>query len=182
MNQEEVIIFQYISGNNEVIGKIYLSYRNTLLLIAYKYTRDTDLSLDIIQDIMEKLISLPVEKRKEYFNYTENRLLAYLTIFIKNRCLDIIKKKKNREKILHSIRSYIMMDSTNEGFTIFMKDMLNTVTKGLQPREAEILQLHLEGYANDEIAERLNITYNTVKNNIYESKKKVKGLWKHFIN
>ena len=56
--------------------------------------------------------------------------------------------------------------------------MLNS----LQPREKEILKLHLEGYSNDEIAKYLGISYNSVKNNIYEAKKKLKELWSIFMN
>ncbi len=57
-----------------------------------------------------------------------------------------------------------------------MKDEL--MLAKLEPREKEIIQLHINGFSNDEISDKLNLKYNTVKNNIYEAKLKLRCIWK----
>jgi DNA-directed RNA polymerase specialized sigma24 family protein len=44
-----------------------------------------------------------------------------------------------------------------------------------------VIELHIEGYRNEEIADRLNLSYNTVKNNIYEARQKLKNIWLRFM-
>jgi RNA polymerase sigma factor (sigma-70 family) len=51
----------------------------------------------------------------------------------------------------------------------------------LSNREKEILQLHLQGFKNDEIATQLNISYNTVRNTLHSAKQRVKKLWQLFM-
>jgi DNA-directed RNA polymerase specialized sigma24 family protein len=43
------------------------------------------------------------------------------------------------------------------------------------------MTMHIEGYRNEEIAETLRITYNTVKNNIYEGRQRLRRIWRIFM-
>ena len=80
------------------------------------------------------------------------------------------------------IRNSFASSQENESLKKFSEDGIKLLLHNLQPREQEILQLHINGYTNEEIAKHLKITYNTVKNNIYESKLKIRKLWKYFFN
>ena len=176
------ILNNYINGDNQAIEEIYFELKNRLLLIAYNYSRDKNVSKDIVHDVFEKLFHLTIENRKKYFSDSHNSLIAYLTIFIKNKCIDLKKTRTNRERIIQSIRHTFNTESENSSLEKFIYDALKEMLNSLQPREKEILKLHLEGYSNDEIAKYLGISYNSVKNNIYEAKKKLKELWSIFMN
>ena len=181
-NDFRAILNNYIKGDNQAIEDIYYELKDRLLLIAYNYNRDKDICKDIVQDVFEKLFHLPIEKRCRYFGESHTSLIAYLSIFIKNKSIDIRKTRTNRERIIQSIRHTFNTESENSSLEKFIYDALKEMLNSLQPREKEILQLHLEGYSNDEIAKNLDISYNSVKNNIYEAKKKLKELWSIFMN
>lgn len=176
------ILSRYIKGDNQAVAEIYAHFKDQLLLIAYNYCRDSFISRDIIHDIFEKLILLPIDKRNSYFGNVKSNFIGYLSIFIKNKCIDTKKIGDNRERIIQSIRHTIKTESYNDSLERFLYDALNEMLNNLQPKEKEILSLHLQGYTNEEIAVQLHITYNTVKNNIYEAKKKLKEMWTVFMN
>jgi RNA polymerase sigma-70 factor (ECF subfamily) len=175
------LIQAYINGDNQTFDKLYLVLKDELLLIAYYYTGEKEISKDIIHDVFEKLLQLSINKRKDYFGEKLSNFEGYLKVIVKNKCLDNIKIKKNRERIIHSIRPLFNKNSENKAHESFLEEGLSEMLKYLQPKEKEIIQLHLKGYSNDEIAIQLNITYNSVKNNVYESKKKIKNIWDLFM-
>ena len=49
------ILNNYINGDNQAIEEIYFELKNRLLLIAYNYSRDKNVSKDIVHDVFEKL-------------------------------------------------------------------------------------------------------------------------------
>ena len=58
-----------------------------------------------------------------------------------------------------------------------IKHLLNN----LPNREREMIELHLQGYKNEEIATQLNISYNTVRNTLHSAKQRIKKLWQVFM-
>jgi RNA polymerase sigma factor (sigma-70 family) len=182
MKELPVLIAEYIEGRSYAVGELYDRFKNRLLLLAYNYCQDKELSRDIVQDVFEKLLILPVEKRKEYFGTPDINILAYLTVIIKNKCIDAKRISSNREKILNSSRYPFNSSIKITSLERFSIDGLNEMLTNLQPRERQIIQLHINGYSNQEIASSLNISYNTVKNNIYDSRKKLKNLWNLFMS
>ena len=158
-----------------------MGLRQRLLLSAYHYCRDKQLSQDVVQDVFEKLLAMEPEKREALFGPDPAHMEAYLLVAVRNKCLDLKKNRENREKILSSVRHLFSTETRNHSLERFMEASLRDIMHHLQPREQEIIGLHLDGYKNEEIAERLGVTYHTVKNNIYEAKKKIKGLWDLFM-
>lgn len=175
------IINNYTKGDNQAIAELYACLKDRLLLLAYHHCRNRETSQDVVHEIFEKMIHLPIEKRSTYFGNSEGNIEAYLSVAVKNKCIDLHKIKNNREKIIHSIRHLITSKVENSSMERFCQDGLRGMLKNLEPREQEIIRLHLDGFTNDEIAAQLNLSYNTVKNNIYESKKKLKSFWNLFM-
>jgi RNA polymerase sigma-70 factor (ECF subfamily) len=176
------IFKRYLDGDNQSVADLYSKMKYHLLLLSYNYCRDKEICQDIVQDVFEKMLMIPVDKRCEYFGNTTNNIEAYITVIVKNRCLDFYKSKNNREKILKAIRYKLNDVSENKAQERFLKDGLIEMLHRLQPREQEIIRLHLDGYSNEEISVQLHISYNTVKNNIYEAKQKLKKMWDLFMN
>jgi RNA polymerase sigma factor (sigma-70 family) len=104
--------------------------------------------------------------------------MAFLTVIVRNKCLDEIKIRNNREKILSIIRFNFQSENYNSAYSRFENDMLNAMLLYLEPREAEVLRLHLNGFNDHEISKQLEISYHSAKNNLYEARKKLKKLWK----
>ena len=182
MKELYVLLDEYIEGNNYAVAELYSRFKNRLLLLAYNYCRDKEMSRDIVQDVFEKLLLLPIEKRKDYFGKIDSNIEAYLSVIVKNKCIDSRRVTNNRGKVLSDIRYPFDTSEKNASLERFCLDGLKEMLSNLQPREQQIIQLHIDGYKNEEIADHLNITYNTVKNNIYEAKKKLKNLWNLFMS
>lgn len=181
MSETAIYIQQYLDGNDEALGAIYTASCNRLLMFAYYHCRDRELSRDIVQDVFEKMASIPITQRKEYFQPEERNLEGWLHLAIKNKCIDHYRVFSNREKILSNVRFLFNGSVDNTSLERFTQEGFRQLLSQLQPREQEIIRLHLDGYSNEEIAAQLNITYNTVKNNIYESKQKLRRLWQYWM-
>jgi len=104
-----------------------------------------------------------------------------LLSIIKNKSLDEIKQNKLHQEIKKQIESITSYISTNAIFVRFEEDAIKQLIDYLSNREKEILQLHLQGFKNDEIAMQLNISYNTVRNTLHSAKQRVKKLWQLFM-
>ena len=168
----------YLEGDNMALSSQYSRYRPSLLLIAYNYLRNTTAAQDVVHDVFERLLSSPKNERKHLFAALTSNPGGFLHVVVRNKCLDEMKVLKNREKIVGLIRHTFKLHEENTAYDRFEKDYFNTMLSNLEPREKEIIELHLSGFGNDEISTKLNISYNSVKNNIYEAKKKLRKVWK----
>jgi RNA polymerase sigma factor (sigma-70 family) len=175
------MVQRYVDGDNEALADLYLHISKRLLLLAYSKCHDQELSRDVVHDVFERMLQLPVAKRRAYFGDMQGNIEAYLYVAVKNKCADAVKVATNRENILNSIRSLFTDRTTNQSLEKFSRDGLMEMLNNLQPKEQQIIRLHLDGYSNEEIAASLQITYSTVKNNIYEAKKKLRRLWRLFM-
>ena len=172
---------QYISGYPVAIEELYRRHSPGLLLTAYGYCRNKEVAEDVVQDIFEKLIQMDLKERQARFSAETDNLEAWMHVSVKNRAMDKVKVQDNREKIMQSIRSRDATLVSNGCDDAFMRDGVRNILDRLQPRQKQILSLHMEGYRNEEIAERLQLTYNTVKNNIYEARLRIVRMWHHFL-
>lgn len=171
----------YINGHDESLGELYTMYYSSLIMIAYKYTQNTEKSKDLIGYVFEKLLCIETKKRNTIFLHPEKGLYPLLISIIKNKSLDDIKQHKVREEIKKQMVSLTNTISTNSIFNRFEEDAIKQLLYNLPNREKEILQLHLQGFKNEEIAQQLQISYNTVRNTLHSAKQRVKKLWQLFM-
>jgi len=171
----------YIHGDDESLGELYTLYYSSLIMIAYKYTQSTEKSKDLVGFVFEKLLCLNTHKRQTIFLHPTKGLYPLLISIIKNKALDDIKQHKVREEIKKQMVSLTNAISTNSIFNRFEEDAIKQLLFNLPNREKEILQLHLQGFKNEEIANQLQISYNTVRNTLHSAKQRVKKLWQLFM-
>jgi RNA polymerase sigma factor (sigma-70 family) len=175
------LALSYLNGDDEALGELYALYYSSLIMIAYKYTQNTEKSKDIVGQVFEKLLGLTISKRQTFFLHPEKGLYPLLFSIIKNKALDEIKQNKLQQEIKKYIESTTSYISTNTIFVRFEEEAIKQLIDYLSNREKEILQLHLQGFKNDEIATQLSISYNTVRNTLHSAKQRVKKLWQLFM-
>jgi RNA polymerase sigma-70 factor (ECF subfamily) len=175
------LALRYINGDNDALGKLYSIYYSSLIMVAYKYTMNTEKSKDTVGLVFEKLLHLTPLKRQTLFLHPEKGIYPLLLSIIKNKALDEIKQNKLHQAIKKQMESTISFFSTNAIFVRFEEEAIKQLIDYLSNREKEILQLHLQGFKNDEIATQLNISYNTVRNTLHNAKQRVKKLWQLFM-
>lgn len=116
---------------------------------------------------------------------TSRELLAYLYKSIYRNSLIFIRNKKNRHNILNKIR-HEEPDEDKLPHDFLLKTLqaeiirrLHAHIKDLPPMQKRIMELSIAGLSGKEIAEKLNISVNTVK---VQKNRGLKFLRKHLKN
>ncbi len=143
---------------------IYQQLSKEMLLLAYYYLKNKEDAQDVVQDLFLKIYESKIYTKIN----SEEELKAYCNVAIKHRCLDKIAKKKTGSKFMEHFSKVISFDKTKA----FENELYKVIIVRLPPREKEIMELNLQGYKNEEISAKLNISYNTVRNTLSESRKK----------
>jgi RNA polymerase sigma-70 factor (ECF subfamily) len=116
-----------------------------------------------------------------FFEESKHEILGYLKISVRNACFDILRSRKRKAGILYKIGSSFQFWKKPEVYSKFQKDAFEMMMTELSEREKEIFQLHLDGFKNYEIAEKLNLSELTVRNTLHNAKKRIRKMWNTFM-
>jgi len=161
------------------LKEIYVSFRSKLVLTAFYFLKDIELAEDIVGDVFHKLLEMDTKERSEKLANVNDKIDVFLKVIVKNKCLDNLKVEKNRKVLQQGI--FLMLSRSIHHHPLIEEDFQQMLAI-LPERQREVLALHLKGFENEEIAQQLNITYNTVRNTLSNGKKKIRELWKTFMN
>jgi len=105
-------------------------------------------------------------------------LTTYLYQIAKNETLrvneKIIKENQKKEKINQFWQTTKELFYLENYQTVLLKEKILLNSKYLSSTQKEILDLYLQGYKLQEIAEKLKLQEGTVKSNIFRIKNKIK--------
>jgi RNA polymerase sigma-70 factor (family 1) len=143
---------------------VFCQFENRLFLFALKITKSEASSRDIVQEVFLKFW-----EQKEAFGRIENTE-AYLFRATKNKAIDFLRFLANDDKLRTGYFSnFIFEENTAEkevNHREFNK-LLGTAISELPAQRSLIYQLsQVEGYSRREIAEKMNISESTVKNQL----------------
>ncbi|MBR1731328.1 MAG: sigma-70 family RNA polymerase sigma factor [Ruminococcus sp.] len=144
------------------INHIVNTYSDTILRIAYQYTKNIHDSQDIAQDVF-----LAVMKR-DTSKLSEDSLKAYIIRTAINKCNDFHRKKARRK--------IVPLDEAVELFTPEEQSVIREVNS-LPEKYRNVIYLHYyEGYQVNEIAEILGTKPSTVSSQLNRARAKLKTL------
>ena len=180
LNQDPIQIAwqQFVIGNNLELEMVFDTYYQPMLFTAFYYLKNEEQSKDMVSEVFTKLLSFSLEQRQRNLANVNEKLEVFLKVLVKNKCLDHIKVENNRKNILNGIYTVL-----NRSFNIdtFFENDFKLLIDSLPRRQKQVLELHLQGYSNNEISTQLGISYNTVRNTIHTSKSKLKHLYRVFM-
>ncbi|MDR0844139.1 MAG: RNA polymerase sigma-70 factor [Tannerella sp.] len=173
------------------IGKkfeqLYRSYYSKMKHFAKEYVISDGEAEDIVQDVFMELW----EKKQLFLTHTN--LVAYLFTAVKNKSLNFLRHQIIRQKTAEHLQEEFMitmqmnLDSlevlndhfiSEEDIEKALADAIDT----LSPRRREIyIKSKIEGKKQEEIAEELNITVNTVETQMGIARKKLKIKLKDYL-
>lgn len=161
------------SGDNQSVGFIYDVYAVKLSMVAYKYLQNTQEAKDVVMDVFEKLVYMNNEKRKLIVPDTLEGFTGWLVTITKNYTLDQLKHKNivARYQAESAKNEYLIQSDSDR---IWDKQTVDYIINQLQGSEKQVASLHFLGYTHDEIANKLNVSYNTVRNQLSSAKKKIR--------
>ncbi len=146
-------------GKKSAFKDLFDHYFNPLAAFGYKYVSDPD----IVEDMVQEVFITCWEKRKD-FNHI-NALKSFLYTSIRNKCLNHLKhqavQKKHENALIYELESD--HHYTNHVIEEETFNLLHDEIKDLPRSAQEIMMLALNGLKNQEIADELNISLNTVK-------------------
>lgn len=179
-DQELLLLFK--TGDRKAYEQIYHRYKFALHNHAWNKTRNREESQDIIQEIFTRLWA-----KRESLDVNTN-LSGYLYTSLRNYILNQIVHKEVQEKYITSIKSFTDQESVIADHRIRenqLKALIEKEIDALPPRMKEVFLLsRKENLSHKQIAERLGTTEQTVKKqmtNVLKILRGKLGFWIFFI-
>ena len=171
MSKENEIWSAFLSGNKSALGELYHELFEPLVFTAFYFVKNNEIARDIVSDLFVQLLETSLEDRQRKWSSLES-VKGYLSMAIKNKSIDSLRKSKNRA----SIDRRILPDDKVE-MDVFSNEPL-TILNG---QDQKIMHLHLAGYKNKEIAEQSKLSEKTVRNKLSLIRKKIGESLKFFL-
>lgn len=141
------------------LRKMFDTYYEALVKYANRFLILTDECEDLVQDVFVGLW----EKENTFPDETSLKVFLYKTV--RNKCYNVIKHNKVKDKYAESI--VISLEDDNLFLNQILEEeivrQLYQAIDVLPERKKEIIKLSLKGLKNNEIAEELGIKLQTVK-------------------
>ena len=149
------LIVQPITIDKKVFRELFDLHFNALCGFGRKYMND-----DSIEDVVQEVFISFWYKKDDFDNL--NAVKSYLYKSVRNKCLNairdsLVQQKQNEGKLESEIQfeNYVIEEET-------FNQLYNEI-KNLPAASQEIMLLALNGLKNQEIADELDISLNTVK-------------------
>ena len=151
----------FAQGNTEAFKRIYELYQKRLLFFVKQLVTDPEEAEDIVSETFLKLWHM-----KANFE-TENKIKAFLYISCKNSSINSLNYRKrihsHHKNILHALSEEDFI-SHQEAYSEIMHQLEAAIGK-LPLKQQDVIKMVLfEGLTDEEIAQRLNKTEKTVRN------------------
>lgn len=151
-------IKQLCNGNELAYRILFDNYYQILAHFALKYIHDIETCEDIVHDAILDLYS----SKRTFENI--NCLKSFLYLSIKNRCLNYLEHKKAENNYLHDVSAIhgeeFFLDAIIEEEIYFL---MHKAIKELPDQIQSIYELSLKGKSNEEIAQILDLSLDSVK-------------------
>ncbi len=161
---KELFLFEEMKEGKEYAFDFFFNYYYPGLCVFAKkiFSFQDDEARDIVQDVFVKFWN---DREKLSIQYS---IRSYLFVSVKNKCLDLLRKKNSSIKTQEISKEH---DAADESFEFFVFSELETLFKAslakLPERCREIFELsRLQGMKNREIAAKLNLSEKTIENQI----------------
>lgn len=172
-NPEYELLSRLRKGEMESFREVYNLYRKKVYLYAYKIAKSEDIAEDISQEVF-----IRIWEKREQINLEMN-FEAYIKKITLNHVLNHLKKVSRERQLQEQVFLYIdqIRNGTEEG--IYEKELIRVYHEAIEelpPQKKIIYKLSRnEELTHDEIAAKLNISKNTVKNHMVEATKFIRS-------
>ncbi|MBW8332323.1 MAG: RNA polymerase sigma-70 factor [Prolixibacteraceae bacterium] len=176
---KELFIFEELKRGKEYAFDFFFNYYYPgLCVYAQKIIELPEPEAkDIVQDVFVKLWN----DRKKLDVQISVR--SYLFVAVKNKCFDVLRKKKRSVKLQEITHQHDIADESFDGYVLCELEIIfDNGLKKLPDRCREIFELsRLQGLKNREIAEKLNLSEKTVENQMTKALRILKEELKDYL-
>lgn len=161
---KELFLYEEMKRGKEYAFDFFFNYYYPgLCIYAQKMVSlSKEEARDVVQDVFVKFWN-DREKLDILFS-----IRSYLFVSVKNKCLDLLRKKNRNIKIQEITDQHDITDESFESFVLSeLESHFNKSLNKLPERCREIFELsRLHGLKNREIATKLNLSEKTVENQV----------------
>lgn len=161
---DEQLMSEIKAGNMLAFDTLYHKYNRRIYKFAVSILKSSEDAENILQDVFLKLWI----NRDNVEKYSSVR--HYIFSITYNSSITIIRGKMKESRFLESLKNMQDFEHDPVNLEIEYKELegkLNEIIESLPERQKEVYLLHkVEGLKYSEIAERLNISVNTIENHM----------------
>jgi len=162
--EEKILIDRFIEGDKTAFELIFRFYYQGLVIFTKQIVLDIEEAEEIVQDFFVQIWIARKKIKKT------SSLKNYFFISVKNRALNFLKKARVEEQTLSELKRLIESDMLYNPDLFVISELQEKIKKAfakLPPRTREIFQLSRnQGFSNDEIASKLNLSKRTIETQI----------------
>ena len=158
-----------MSLNTKIFKEYFIQHYRPLCLFALHYLKDIDNAEDIVQDCFTELW----ERKDNQTNIAD--IKPYLYTMVRNRCIDVLRKESLIDCNIEpsDLEGLISDEECDE--RSYDEARMWTAIDSLPEKCREVFLLaKRDGMKYEEIADRMNISVNTVKNQMNKALKIIK--------
>jgi RNA polymerase sigma-70 factor (ECF subfamily) len=177
-NDDRLLLLQVSKGNETAFAELYNLHWNKVYSIALLYLKSPDAAMDIVQETF-----LKVWTKREDLPELES-FSAWLHTMARNLVIDSFRKKETYEK-------HILQAAAKEEGTFLPDQQLDSkqtaffihqAINNLPPRQQQVYKLsRIDGLKRSEVAERMNISPDTVREHMSKALKSVRAYLKEHL-
>jgi RNA polymerase sigma-70 factor (ECF subfamily) len=158
--EEHRLLAQIAAGDEEAFRQVYDHYRKPIYSYAFSLTESKDGASEILQEVFVK-VWVNRQKLPEISNFN-----SWLFTVARNAFYDAIKKLASESKAKKVLKVVSDNESRDTDYFILNRDnekLLQSIVEKLPEQQRLVFQLRSQGLKREEIAEKMNISENTVR-------------------
>ncbi|MDQ8004737.1 MAG: RNA polymerase sigma-70 factor [Pedobacter sp.] len=171
-DQELVLLMQ--SGDERVLQEIYDRYWDKMLAVAYNRVGNQEEAEECVQDVFYKLWKL-----RSDFSLSKNDLSNYLARAIRNQAFNILERRYRQRLKSENYMPETNVNHVSPEHQLIVRELqqrIDTSIKSLPPQCQIVFKLsRQDGLSNKEIAQKLNLSENTIKSHLKKANKDIQG-------
>lgn len=157
--------------DERVLIEIYNRYWDKMLAVAFNRLGNLEEAEECVQDVLCKLWKL-----RATFNLQNEKLSSYLARAVRNQTFNVIyQNRQKRQKLAEYSQEDGATDSISPERKLIIRELqqqIDVAIKNLPPQCQLVFVMNKsEGLSTKEIADKLNLSENTVKSHLKKAKK-----------
>ncbi|MBS1567751.1 MAG: RNA polymerase sigma-70 factor [Bacteroidetes bacterium] len=159
---EQELLSRLAANDVKAYEELYNHHYLSIFRFARKFVDMRAAAEDIVTDVFVRLWT----RRADFSSFSGVR--AFLFTATRNACLNYLRDEKKHSDIHHQLSALMPSETEDDAFRQQVAEevfrYIQEEIAKLSPKMKAILQLHLQGVKNDEIARQLDISEKTVRN------------------
>ena len=172
-DEAQALVKALKEGNQLAFSIVYKTYAAQTFSLEFTYLLNKDLAEDAVKNLFLKLWL-----KKEEIDETKP-INRYLFTMLKNDLLNTLRDSKKNIYLLEDCLSMVLEledNSQNENLKQEQMNIIQQALEQLSPQRRKVFEMKVSGkYSNQEIADKLNLSINTIKFQYSQSLKQIRA-------